>query len=155
VLALNFAENHAFGAEERGLLDALAKLFGQSLERAKLYEDSQRREWASSLVARLSESLERATSVPERCRRAVAMPSAGLAGSAAVALLGDDGALRRLATSRRDSWPVPDPGNGEAVAARALATGRPHTVDLEPEEGRPAAQLHGLPLRARQRTTGV
>ena len=59
MLALNFEERRAFDEGERGLLDALVKLFGQSLERAKLYEDARRREWAASLVARLSESLER------------------------------------------------------------------------------------------------
>jgi serine/threonine-protein kinase RsbW len=155
VLALNFAETHAFGAEERRLLDVLTKLFGQSLERAKLYEDARRREWAASLVARLSESLERATSVPERCRRAVAILSAELAGFAALDLRADDGTLQRLASSRRDNWPVPDPGGGDELAAVALASGQGQSVDLPGENGRPAAQLHALPLRARRRITGV
>jgi serine/threonine-protein kinase RsbW len=155
VLALNFAEPHAFRPEERSLLDALAKLFGQSLERAKLYEDARRREWAASVVARISESLERATSVPERCRRAVAMLAAELAGFAAIDLRSEDGTLERIASSRRDNWPVPDPGSDDGVVARALATGRPQSIGLPKQDGRPAAQLHALPLRARQRTTGV
>jgi serine/threonine-protein kinase RsbW len=155
VLALTFEEPRAFDESERGLLDALAKLFGQSLERAKLYEDARRREWAASLVARLSESLERATSVPERCRRAVSLLGAELAGFAAIDLRSDDGSTQRIASSRRDRWPVPDPGGGDELSARALATGEAQSVDLPAEEGRVAAQLHALPLRARRRTTGV
>ena len=70
VLALNFDEPRSFDHAERALLDVLAKLFSQSLERARLYEDARRREWSASLVARLSESLEQATSpFPERCRQ--------------------------------------------------------------------------------------
>jgi serine/threonine-protein kinase RsbW len=155
VLALNFAESHGFGEAERVTIDALAKLFAQSLERAKLYEDARRREWAASLVARLSESLERATSVPERCRRAVSILAAELAGFAAIDLRADDGTLQRVASSRRDNWPVPDPGSGETLSAAALATGRAQSVDLPRREGGPAAQLHALPLRARQRTAGT
>jgi serine/threonine-protein kinase RsbW len=155
VLALSFAETHGFHPAERGTIDALAKLFGQSLERAKLYEDARRREWAASLVARLSESLERATSVPERCRRAVSILAAELAGFAAVDLRSEDGTLHRVASSRRDNWPMPDPGSGEGLSANALATGRAQSVDLPRREGSPAAQLHALPLRARQRTAGA
>jgi serine/threonine-protein kinase RsbW len=155
VLALTFAETRAFEPAERGTIDALAKLFGQSLERSKLYEDARRREWAASLVARLSESLERATSVPERCRRAVSILAAELAGFAAIDLRAEDGTLQRVASSRRDSWPVPDPGSGERLSAAALATGRAQSTDLPRREGGPAAQLHALPLRARQRTAGT
>jgi len=155
VLALTFDEPRAFDESERGLLDALAKLFAQSLERAKLYEDARRREWAASLVARLSESLERATSVPERCRRAVSLLGAELAGFAAIDLRSDDGTLQRVASSRRERWPVPDPSGGDELTARALATGEGQSVDLPAVEGRVVAQLHALPLRARRRTTGV
>jgi serine/threonine-protein kinase RsbW len=155
VLALNYAEPHSFDAAERGTIDALAKLFAQSLERAKLYEDARRREWAASLVARLSESLERATSVPERCRRAVSILAAELAGFAAVDLRVDGGILQRVASSRRDNWPVPDPANGESLSAAALTTGRPQSIELPRPDGAPAAQLHALPLRARQRTAGA
>jgi serine/threonine-protein kinase RsbW len=155
VVALNYSGPHSFDRSERASIDVLAKLFGQSLERAKLYEDARRREWAASLVARLSESLERATSVPERCRRAVSILSAELAGFAAVDLRVEDGTLQRVASSRRDNWPVPDPGNGESLSAAALATGHPQSVDLPHREGTPAAQLHALPLRARQRTAGA
>jgi serine/threonine-protein kinase RsbW len=154
VLALNFDERRSFDRAERGTIDALAKLFGQSLERAKLYEGARRREWAASLVARLSESLERATSVPERCRRAVSILAAELAGFAAVDLRDEDGALRRVASSRRDNWPAPDPGTDESLSAAALATGRPQSIELARHEGGPAAQLLALPLRARQRTAG-
>jgi serine/threonine-protein kinase RsbW len=155
VLALNFAEPRSFEDDERGLLDALAKLFAQSLERSKLYEDARRREWASSLVARLSESLERATSVPERCRRAVSLLAPELAGFAAVDLRGDDSQMQRIASSHRDNWPVPYPGDGRDLATLALRSGQAQSIDLPREEGRPHAQLHALPLRARRRTTGV
>jgi serine/threonine-protein kinase RsbW len=155
VLALNYAEPQSFDTSERGAIETLAHLFGQSLERAKLYEDARRREWAASLVARLSESIERATSVPERCRRAVSILAAELAGFAAVDLRVDDGILQRVASSRRDNWPVPEPGDGEGLSAAAVTTGRPQTIDLPRREGSPAAQLHALPLRARQRTAGA
>jgi serine/threonine-protein kinase RsbW len=155
VLALSFAESHGFDDTERATIDALAKLFAQSLERTKLYEDARRREWAASLVARLSESLERATSVPERCRRAVSILAGELAGFAAVDLRAEDGTLQRVASSRRDNCPVPDPGSGERLSAAALATGRPQSIDLPRLAGGPAAQLHALPLRARQRTAGA
>jgi serine/threonine-protein kinase RsbW len=85
----------------------------------------------------------------------VAILAAELAGFAAVDLRDDDGYLQRVASSRRDNWPVPDPGSGNDVAARAFATGQAQSVDLPPENGRAVAQLHALPLRARQRTTGV
>ena len=152
VLALNFDEPRAFEDAERGLLDVLAKLFSQSLERARLYEDARRREWSASLVARLSESLERATSVPERCRRAAALLAAELAGFAAVDLAEEDGSLQRIASSRRGSTPH---GGDEELSARALATGTPQSTEpATVGEGR-RVQLHALPLRARRRVAGV
>lgn len=152
VLALNFDEPRTFDDTERGLLDALAKLFSQSLERAKLYEDARRREWAASLVARMSESLERATSVPERCRRAVAILAAELAGFAAVDLCEEDGTLHRIASSRRGGTAN---GHDAELAARALATGAPQSTEAETIPGGRRVQLHALPLRARRRTAGV
>jgi serine/threonine-protein kinase RsbW len=83
------------------------------------------------------------------------MLAAELAGFAAVDLRNEDGTLHRVAMSSRDNWPVPDPGDGEGLASRALATGEAQRIDLPTEEGRPAAQLHALPLRARRRTAGV
>ncbi len=152
VLALNFDEPRSFDDAERGLLDVLAKLFSQSLERARLYEDARRREWSSSLVARLSESLERATSVPERCRRAAALLAAELAGFAAVDLCEEDGSLQRIASSRRGSTAH---GGDEDLSAHALATGMPQCTEPATLDGGRLVQLHALPLRARRRVAGV
>ena len=152
VLALNFDEPRSFDDAERGLLDVLAKLFSQSLERARLYEDARRREWSASLVARLSESLERATSVPERCRRAAALLAAELAGFAAVDLCDEDGSLQRIASSRRGS--AAHSGDAD-ISAHALASGTPQSTEPVNVSGERRVQLHALPLRARRRVTGV
>ena len=149
VLALNFDEPRTFDDTERGLLDALAKLFSQSLERAKLYEDARRREWAASLVARMSESLERATSVPERCRRAVAILAAELAGFAAVDLCEEDGTLHRIASSRRGGTAN---GHEAELAARALATGAPQSeAETVPARTAPRADPSRFHERGRLR----
>src|SRR5262249_61174897 len=100
-------------------------LFARLPEGSNLCGDARMRGGSSSPVARLSESLERATSVPERCRRAVALLAAELAGFAAVDLQVEDGSMQRVASSRRDNWPVPDPGGDHELALRALASGRP------------------------------
>jgi serine/threonine-protein kinase RsbW len=155
VFALNFEEPRAFDVEEKRQLDALAKLYAQSLERALLYLDSQRRERASSVVARLSESLERATTVTERCRRAASILVSEIATSAAIDLQDESGQLSRVSFSRSEPAAAPPAGFEAPLAARAIETGEAQSAPLQDHSEDRPSMLHVLPLQARRRTSGV
>lgn len=155
VFALNFEEPRAFDEEERRQLDVLVKLYAQSLERARLYLDSQRRERAASIVARLSESLERATTVAERCRRAASILVSEIATSAAIDLQDENRQLTRVSFSLSEPAVTPPAGLEARLAARAIETRAAQSAPLPDQGGERPATLHVLPLQARRRTSGV
>jgi len=156
VLALNFPDKREFAHEERQLLNALAKLYAQSLERAMLYENSRRREEATSLIARLSESMERATTVSERCRRAVSLLVHEFAEFAAIDLVDPSDSLKRVAAAVGDErWASRAAAASEPIARQAIARGGHQAVSIEDPEDGSRLTMHVLPLRARRRTSGL
>lgn len=155
VLALNFAAPHTFDEEERLLLDSLAKLYGQSLERAKLYDASRQRERAAFVLARLGEALDRATGVAHRARRATAVLVEEFAGLAAIYLMDQGSELERVAASERArDWSADSRRQARELARRALITGKAQSSSTAGTAG-PHLVLRALPLRARGRAIGT
>ena len=61
-IALHFARPHAFGAEERSFLAAVARLCAQALDRARLYAEAERARAGAELAREAAEEANRAKS---------------------------------------------------------------------------------------------
>jgi serine/threonine-protein kinase RsbW len=140
--------------EELPLLQALARMAGQAVDRIRLYEETVERARRSSLLARLSRELDEASGVAGRAQRCVEVLVDDVAAWACLEpASGGPGRVRAAATG--DGAPA-DGEPGDALDRQALAGvaagGPPHLVA---EPAHPAASWAALPLSARGRRLGA
>jgi serine/threonine-protein kinase RsbW len=140
-------EPHWLTERRRSLVSGLAEQIGGALERARLDEALIARERAALLLARLTETLERATEPARRAEHAVGLLVDELVGFAAVYTRHPDGVS---VTAARERHVRPAPATVAGLAVDAVASER--TVWRALGDG---GSLLALPLRARGQTLGA
>jgi serine/threonine-protein kinase RsbW len=158
LVAFWFGAGTPFGTE-LPLLRILTDLAGQAVERARLYEETEKRARRAGILARLSRELDEIPGSVERTRRCVALLVEELAAFACLQTVS--------APSGRVCAPAEPPAQGEPdvlaalrpgspVLARVSAGGPAHLVPGSPTDGTtPTPSWVALPLVARGRGLGA
>ncbi|MFC4017102.1 SpoIIE family protein phosphatase [Micromonospora sp. GCM10011542] len=163
-VSFGFAGYRQFPPDEIELMRTLGRQAGQALERVRLHEETARRAWQSSVLARVGRDLDEAVSPADRARRLVSLLVPDIAEYAQVDMVHaeDDGWLAASASPRRPErdetitsgaegpWPIP--AEVRATVHTVAQTGVAEPVPLAAPDGRPAVVL---PLRARNLVIGT
>jgi serine/threonine-protein kinase RsbW len=161
-IAFRFPVGRRFGGDEIELMRTLGRQAGQALERLQLQEESDRRAWQSTFLARLSRGLDEAVASDSRARRLVALLVPELAEYAQVDMTTPDGPDAQQITSAYDSttgvivsgtttlWRLP-----EEVRIALKAMGRRDSAAVVPFSAPGGRRGIVLPLYARSTVIGT
>ena len=146
VLTFSFAEERELTGSELRVVRLLGHLAGQALDRARLYDDSRRRETRATFLAETTRALDEIHRLVPRIRRLVDRIVPEVAEWAAVR-------LQVGPTGRREDagGPAPDPEWLAGRVAAVIASGEPRFTD----EGGADPDCAVLPLTARGKVLGT
>jgi serine/threonine-protein kinase RsbW len=164
VVSFGFAGVRQFPPDEIELMRTLGRQAGQALERARLHEETARRAWQSSVLARVGRDLDEAVGPADRARRLVTLLVPDIAEYAQVDIIhaeeagwlaaatprGGDGRDEVIASGPGGPWPIP--AEVRATVQTVTRTGVAAPVPLAAPDGRPAVVL---PLWARNLVIGT
>ena len=150
------AERRWINEDRRPLLLGVAEQIGVALERAELQAEAERTAAASSFLALVGESLERATTVSVRARRLVEVLTEERATFAAVHLIDEDGVVDEIANGGSRPPELEDDDRWAEWIARTISTGMETTPAGSTDDGNTdLPSLLVLPLRARGHSLGA
>ena len=150
------AERHWINEDRRPLLLGVAEQIGVALERAELQAEAERTAAASSFLALVGESLERATTVSVRARRLVEVLTEERATFAAVHLIDEDGVVEEIASGGSRPPELEDDDRWAEWVARTVSAGTETSPSGSTDDGGTGLpSLLVLPLRARGHSLGA